>query len=94
MDKSILKKRLLDAVEAKASDIIAAGQWIWDNPEVGFKEYKTAEYTSKILKDLGLDTEENLGLTGVLAKIKGKADRPNIAVIGELDALTIPEHPD
>jgi amidohydrolase len=94
MDKAYLKKALLDAVEARADDIIAAGDWIWRNPEAGFKEFKTAEYTTGIFRGLGLDVEENIGLTGVQAKISGMDERPNIAVIGELDALLIPEHPE
>jgi amidohydrolase len=94
MDKAYLKKALLDAVEARADDIIAAGDWIWRNPEAGFKEFKTAEYTTGIFRGLGLDVEENIGLTGVQAKISGRDERPNIAVIGELDALLIPEHPE
>ena len=94
MDKASLKKKLLEAVEARANDIIAAGDWIWKNPEAGFKEFKTAKYTADIFRDLGLEVEENIGLTGVQAKIKGRNERPNIAVIGELDALLIPEHPE
>jgi amidohydrolase len=94
MDRQVLKKKLLDAVEARADDIIAAGDWIWDNPEVGFKEHKTADYTAGIFKKLGLDVEEKIGITGLQTVIKGKDSRPNIAVIGELDALTIPEHPE
>jgi hypothetical protein len=94
MDKASLKKVLLDAVEARADDIIAAGDWIWRNPEAGFKEFKTAEYTAGIFRGLALDVEENIGLTGVQAKISGREERPNIAVIGELDALLIPEHPE
>jgi amidohydrolase len=93
MDRKVLKKKLLDTVEARADDIIAAGDWIWANPEVGFKEYKTAQYTADVFKSLGLDVEEKIGLTGVQTVIKGRDARPNIAVIGELDALTIPEHP-
>lgn len=94
MNRSTLKKKLLDAVEARADDIIAAGEWIWRHPEVGFKEHKTAEYTAGIFKGLGLDVEENIGLTGVQARVSGRTERPNVAVIGELDALLIPEHPD
>jgi amidohydrolase len=94
MDKFALKKKLLDAVEARAEDIIAVGEWIWRNPEVGFKEYKTAEYTAGIFRDLGLEAEDKIGLTGVQTKIRGRDERPNIAVIGELDALLIPEHPE
>jgi len=94
MDKNTLKKKLLDAVDARADAIIEAGEWIWKNPEVGFKEYKTAKYTADIFKELGLEPEENIGLTGVIAKIKGRKEHPNVAVIGELDALLIPEHPE
>ena len=92
MDKVSLKRKLLDAVETRADDIIATGEWIWSNPEVGFKEYKTAEYTAEIFRGLGLEAVENIGLTGVQSKIKGRDESPNIAVIGELDALLIPEH--
>jgi amidohydrolase len=94
MDKSSLKRKLLDAVDARADDIIAVGDWIWSNPESGFKEYKTADYTAGIFRDLGLEVEEKIGLTGVQAKIKGRDERPNIAVIGELDSVIIPEHPE
>ena len=45
MDKSEVKRRVLEAVEKRSGDIIDVGEWIWSNPEVGFKEYKTAEYT-------------------------------------------------
>jgi len=94
MDKASLKKKLFKAVEDRADDIISAGDWIWKNPEAGFKEFKTAEYTANIFRGLGLKVEENIGLTGVQAKISGSDERPNIAVIGELDALLIPEHPE
>ena len=94
MNKLTLKKKLLEAVEARADDIIASGEWIWKHPEVGFKEFKTAEYTAGIFRGLGLEVEEQIGLTGVQARVMGRDERPNIAVIGELDALLIPEHPD
>jgi amidohydrolase len=94
MSKSTLKKKLFEAVEARSEDIIEAGRWIWRHPEVGFKEYKTAEYTAGVLRKLGLDVEEHVGLTGVVSRIEGCSEKPNIAVIGELDALLIPEHPD
>lgn len=81
-------------MEARADDIIDVGNWIWRNPEVGFKELKTADYTAKIFRNLGLEVQKNISITGVKSKIKGRKDRPNIAVIGELDALLIPEHPE
>jgi amidohydrolase len=94
MDKLTLKNKLLDSVEARADNIIDVGNWIWRNPEVGFKEFKTADYTADVFRNLGLDVKKNISITGVKVKIKGRKDRPNIAVIGELDALLIPEHPE
>ena len=94
MDKSEVKRRVLEAVEKRAGDIIGVGEWIWSNPEVGFKEYKTAGYTADLFRKLGLEPEEGIGLTGVQARVEGRSKRPNIAVIGELDALLIPEHPE
>jgi len=94
MEKEALKKKVLDAIEARADDIIEVGDWIWSNPEVGYKEYKTAEYTARKFRELGLEPEEGIGITGVQAKLAGRKERPNIAMIGELDALFIPEHPE
>jgi len=94
MDKSEVKRRVLEAVDRRADDIIEVGEWIWRNPEVGFKEYKTAGYVVDMFRELGLEPEEHIGLTGVQAKVVGRSERPNIAVIGELDALLIPEHPE
>ena len=94
MDKSEVKRRVLEAVEKRAKDIIEVGEWIWRNPEVGFKEYKTAGYVADKFRELGLEPEEHIGLTGVQARVVSRSERPNIAVIGELDALLIPEHPE
>ena len=47
-------------------------------------------YTSK---DLGLPTKEHLAVTGVKAYLnEKKKDNVSLALIGELDALRIPEH--
>jgi metal-dependent amidase/aminoacylase/carboxypeptidase family protein len=61
MEKEALKKKVLDAIEARADDIIEVGDWIWSNPEVGYKEYKTAEYTARKFRELGLEPEEGIG---------------------------------
>ena len=94
MSKEALKKKIFDAIEARADEIIEVGDWMWKNPEAGFREVKTARYMADKLKELGMDVEEGIGLTGLQAKIKGRSDKYNIAVMGELDALIIPEHPE
>ena len=45
------------------------------------------------MKDLGLPTKEHLAVTGVKAYLnEEKKDNVSLALIGELDALRIPEH--
>jgi len=93
LDRDALKRQVCDAIEARAEEIIEIGKTIWETPEPGYREYKTAELVASKFRELGLEVETEVGITGVIAKIKGSQARPNIAVQGELDALIIPEHP-
>ena len=94
LDRDGLKRQVCDAIEARAEEIMEIGKTIWETPEPGYKEYKTAELVASKFRELGLEVETGVGITGVIAKIKGSQARPNIAVQGELDALIIPEHPE
>ena len=42
-----LKKIACDAIDAHRNDIIALGERIAAEPELGFKEFKTAEKTKR-----------------------------------------------
>ena len=64
-----------------------------DRPELGFKEWKTADRVCAVFDELGLPYERNLALTGVKARLKGKGEGPTVALMGELDALIVPDHP-
>ena len=44
MDKRALKRQALEAIDARAEEIIRIGDDLWRIPEVGYREYKTAEY--------------------------------------------------
>ena len=43
MSKEQLKKRVLEAIDKRAAEIIEIGDTIWKNPELGYKEFKTAK---------------------------------------------------
>ena len=57
-------------------------------PELGFQEHKTKTKVSTILRDLGLEVHEGLGVIGVLKCGHGNKA---IALRAELDALPISE---
>jgi amidohydrolase len=65
------------------------------NPESGFKEIKTSQTVQSWFKDLGIPYTDNLAITGIKGVVNGKAgDGPTIAVIGELDSMVVPGHPE
>lgn len=93
MTKEQLKKEVLAQIDRHRDDIISIGTQIFQNPELGFKEHKTAKLAADTLKSLGLPTQEGLALTGVKAVAKGRSAGPRVMVMGELDAVVCPLHP-
>ncbi len=71
-----------------------AERYIWQNPEVGYKEYKTDAYMKKAFRDLGYEIKEAGDITGFSAEIDTGRKGPTIAVIAELDALYCVSHPE
>ncbi|MGV8145946.1 MAG: M20 metallopeptidase family protein [Alkaliphilus sp.] len=63
-------------------------------PELAFEEYKTAEYIENYLADLGIDYENEVAKTGIVAFIGGKSNKNTIAFRADMDALSIVEKND
>ncbi|MBP5530462.1 MAG: amidohydrolase, partial [Lentisphaeria bacterium] len=66
----------------------------WRNPEPGYKEFKTSKLATAKLKSLGLDVKENLAITGMRADLVSSRPGPALALLGEMDSLIIPGHPE
>lgn len=74
------------------ADVTANRHHLHQNPELSFHEHKTARFVADYLKNLGLEPQEGVAGTGVVALIKGK--NPDSKVIGlraDMDALPIHE---
>ena len=93
MNKQQLKDLVCQAIDEHAQQIVQVAQEIGKTPELGFKETKTAAAVSKFLGDLNYSCQQGLALTGVKAQLNPGATGPNIAVIGELDAVICPDSP-
>lgn len=76
----------------KKKDILSLAQTIRNNPELGFKEYKTSEAVRKAWESIGLKVEGPFASTGLCARIKGSKKGPTVALIGELDAVGSPNN--
>ena len=94
MDKASLKKKALAEIERRADEIIEYATAIWKYPELGFKEFKTAELTEQKYEAMNWKYDKEVAITGSKAYLKGDGSRPTIGIVGELDALHIPVHPE
>jgi len=94
MDKTTLKKKALEEIDRRAEEIIGYATAIWGYPELGFKEFKTAELTEKKYEEAGWRYEKGIAITGSKAYLKDDDSRPSVGIVGELDALHIPVHPE
>lgn len=93
MSAETLHNAVIDAVKAKSDFICSVGEHIWKNPEPGFREEKTSAYLVKLLQDMGLQVKTGLAMTGFRADIDTGKPGPTVAVLGELDSLVLPNHP-
>ncbi|HHW48086.1 MAG TPA: amidohydrolase [Clostridiaceae bacterium] len=82
------------SVELNRDKIIEIGEWIYKNPETGFKEFKTSAYVIERFKELELSFIEFGNIPGAKATIDTGREGPSVAVLGELDSIVCPEHPD
>ncbi|WP_101297370.1 amidohydrolase [Halegenticoccus soli] len=91
-DTETLKRRVCDAIDERADEIVALAKSIQAEPELGFKEERTTEKVVSAFESVGLPVRENIAVTGARARL-GSNDSFRAAVFGELDALVNPEHP-
>ena len=91
MEKEVLKAKVCAAIDAYADKIQELANDIAREPELGFKEVKTAAKVAAYMRDLGLEPETGLAINGVKARAKGAKEGPTAAVLGELDAVGCPD---
>ncbi|MDR3589035.1 MAG: amidohydrolase [Negativicutes bacterium] len=93
METLALKQQACAAIQAHAEEIRSLGEAILHEPELGFKETKTAEKVAAVLKQHAIPYTTGHAITGVKASLTGSQARRTVAVLGELDAVTCFEHP-
>lgn len=80
------KNKLFNAVDGCRDDIITLGDRLFDCPELGFKEFKTAEIIKERLDSVGIPYESEIGITGIKAAL-GEGTGYHIALVCDMDAL-------
>src|SRR2546427_7064263 len=88
-----VKRAVCEAIDRQSEKIVAVGDTIRKNPELGFKEFKTSRRVEDPMREIGLEPKGGLAITGVRGEARGKKEGPTFALLGELDALVVAGHP-
>jgi amidohydrolase len=79
------------AVSKIESKVIEWRHNIHQNPELGNREFRTAELIAKHLKNLGIEVKTGVAKTGVVGILIGGKPGPVLALRADMDALPVVE---
>jgi len=85
------KALLCGEVEKISSHLFAISEYLYQNPEIAFQEFKALEYLSRFLQDHDFKVEKGIGglETAFLAWPSGRpVKKPTLALLAEYDALS------
>lgn len=87
-------KQLMEMVAKYESLIYDTADYIWKNPETGYREWKTSAYMEEHFEALGYTLTKAGNIPGFYADLDTGRPGPKIAILGELDSLIVGNHPD
>ncbi len=83
-----------EAARAIRDDVIEQRRDFHRHPELGNREFRTAEIVATELRALGLEVEEKIAHTGVVGLLRGTRPGPRVALRADMDALPVTERND
>ena len=92
--KSNYSELISKSAEKIEQKVIAWRRDFHQHPELGNREFRTAEIVAKHLQSLGIEVKTKVGVTGVVGILKGDKPGPVIALRADMDALPVEEKND
>lgn len=86
-----LKAKIAQKAELLEAKVVAWRRDFHQNPELGNREFKTAEKVAAHLKSLGIEVKMGVGKTGVVGILKGGKPGPVVALRADMDGLPVKE---
>ena len=86
-----LKSTITTKAASLESKVISWRRDFHQNPELGNREFKTAEKIAAHLRSLGIEVQTGVAKTGVVGILRGSKPGPVIALRADIDALPVKE---
>ena len=81
-------------VEKHSAMILEAERYIWKHPETGYKEFTTSKYLEEKFEALGYELVKAGNIPGFYTVLDTGRPGPEVLILGELDSLICPNHPE
>src|SRR5690625_2290102 len=78
--------KIQSLLDENYDEMVSIRRYLHENPELTFKEYKTAKYIADFYANLNIPFEENVGGNGVVATLKGGKPGKTVALRADFDA--------
>lgn len=85
-----MKNELSKYIDHNRDEIIKIGTEIFENPELGFKEFNTSKIIIDFLEKLNIEVKKEISVTGIKSTLGKKG--LNIGLVCELDAVPTKGH--
>lgn len=83
-------KNIFDEIVGRTIEL---AEDIYEHPELGYKEFRTAGKVKELLEKEGISYKDQVAYTGILATIDSGKPGPHIGLICELDGVPTLNHP-
>lgn len=85
---------LLNAVDKHRKLILDTERYIWQHPETGYREFNTSKYMEDQFEALGYELTRAGNIPGFYTVLDTGRPGPEVLILGELDSLICPNHPE
>ena len=79
-------------MEIIKKEVIDLSEYIFKNPELGYKEFETSKLICSKLEQYNIEYKKELAITGIKATLDTGKEGPNIALLCELDSVPNTNH--
>lgn len=87
-------QKLREVIEKHKGLILDAYDYIMKHPETGYREVQTSKYLEDAFVKLGYELIKAQDIPGFYTVLDTGKPGPEVLILGEMDALVCPEHPE
>ena len=83
----MLYEKYLNLIDGKSGEIFDLADYLWDNPECCYEEYKAVDYITDRLRENGFSVERNVVGIPTAFKATFGEGKPSLGILAEYDAV-------